>query len=269
VRPPTPKPSPTSKPVQPAASPTSELLPLRGTIAYSIHGKGSEEASVYVTKLDTGTTTRLGYGGCPSLSHDGAKVVYSSFESQPQTTVLLDLMSGQRWQLEQESVGGFYCYSRPGSISWDNNRVALNGVYVWERDNQRFLIQGSSPTWSPDDGWIAYELRSRIYKVPSSGGSPIDLAESTWTSAPSWSIKNEIVFGKAEDIYVMNADGSAQRRLTDHPGQDRYPVWSPDGTLILFYSDRTPQGWYVMKADGSNQTHLPNWTQYAGISWSE
>ena len=29
------------------------------------------------------------------------------------------------------------------------------------------------------------------------------------------------------EIYVMNADGSSQTNLTNHPGYDTHPVWSP------------------------------------------
>jgi TolB protein len=40
--------------------------------------------------------------------------------------------------------------------------------------------------------------------------------------------------GHAPELYVMNADGSGQRRLTDDPGYDVSATWSPDGKLILF-----------------------------------
>ncbi len=61
------------------------------------------------------------------------------------------------------------------------------------------------------------------------------------------------------EIYVMNADGSGQRNLTNHPGFDSHPTWAPDGTKIAFYSDRDGnREIYVMSADGSEQTRLTN-----------
>ena len=64
--------------------------------------------------------------------------------------------------------------------------------------------------------------------------------------------------GKAE-VYVMDADGSNQTRLTDNPASDTVPAWSPDGTKIAFQSGRDGNNEvYVMDADGSNQTRLTN-----------
>ena len=39
------------------------------------------------------------------------------------------------------------------------------------------------------------------------------------------------------EIYVANPDGTGQKNLTNHPGWDVYPRWTPDGK-ILFFSDR-------------------------------
>src|SRR5215211_1632578 len=37
-----------------------------------------------------------------------------------------------------------------------------------------------------------------------------------------------------DEIYVMNADGSGQTRLTDDPANNLSPSWSPDGERIAF-----------------------------------
>ena len=69
-----------------------------------------------------------------------------------------------------------------------------------------------------------------------------------------------------DEIYVMNADGSGQTRLTNNLAQDNRPDWSPDGSKIAFASDRDGiTQIYVMNADGSGVTKL---TTFPGTNWS-
>jgi len=59
------------------------------------------------------------------------------------------------------------------------------------------------------------------------------------------------------DIYIMNADGNDQRRLTDDPAYDAWPSWSPDGSQIAFVSTRNGNpDIFIMDADGSNLRQL-------------
>ena len=75
---------------------------------------------------------------------------------------------------------------------------------------------------------------------------------------------SEILYAANHDgdleIYVVGADGSDRRQLTDNGGQDFFPSWSPDGQTIVFSSDRSGAvELYLMDADGGNQRPLmPN-----------
>ena len=63
--------------------------------------------------------------------------------------------------------------------------------------------------------------------------------------------------GSNEEIYIMNADGSGQTRLTFNSARDVCPSISPDGKRIAFASDRDGDyEIYIMNRDGSNQQRL-------------
>jgi len=99
-----------------------------------------------------------------------------------------------------------------------------------------------------------------------SGRSPEPKAAKAVVQTPERSEpgpKAQITFRSARDgnweIYVMNVDGSAVRRLTKNSARDDMPRWSPDGKRIVFRSERDGnQEIYLMKADGSEQKRLTN-----------
>ena len=68
--------------------------------------------------------------------------------------------------------------------------------------------------------------------------------------------------GKQEDIFIIHADGTDMRQLTDDVFKDREPRWSPDGKRIAFTSARSggSEIWAINR-DGSGLQQL---TQMAG-----
>ena len=116
-------------------------------------------------------------------------------------------------------------------------------------------------------------VSSTVTRVPTSGDMESSTTFSdppTTSMPPPVSVDVEvgvIVFSSNrdgnEEIYVMNADGSDQQRLTNSPAYDHLPNWSPDGERIVFTADRGggPQT-YVMDADGGDPRPL------GGGGWS-
>ena len=79
--------------------------------------------------------------------------------------------------------------------------------------------------------------------------------------------KGTIVFASDRDgprnweIYAIQTDGSGLTNLTRAEGSDTEPAWSPDGTKIVFFGQRTGSDQiFVMSADGSNPVQLSDGT---------
>jgi Tol biopolymer transport system component len=118
-----------------------------------------------------------------------------------------------------------------------------------------------------------YEGDYAIYVMNVDGGNPIRLTEGTAQDdvipdlcCMAWSPdRSRIAFSvlsknrESWDIYVMNADGSEETRLTMNGRNNMSPFWSPDGNKIVFTSSSSGDSQiYVMNADGSEQTGLTN-----------
>jgi Tol biopolymer transport system component len=77
----------------------------------------------------------------------------------------------------------------------------------------------------------------------------------------------------AAEIYLMDGDGSNLRRLTENSYSDGFPSLSPDGTRIVFDSNRlraegepfNTSDLFVMNADGTGQTSL---VRGSSATWS-
>jgi dipeptidyl aminopeptidase/acylaminoacyl peptidase len=90
------------------------------------------------------------------------------------------------------------------------------------------------------------------------------------TAAP-YSIDYQVPGNLYFHIYVINADGSHLVSLTastNHTGSDYFPVWSPDGSKIVFSSNRDGRDFklYMMNPDGSQVLKLFDYGYRASFS---
>jgi Tol biopolymer transport system component len=164
---------------------------------------------------------------------------------------------------------------------------------------------GADPAWSPDGTHIAFSSHRtgnyEIYSMSADGGDLHQLTNTNKTSAdPVWSPDGRFIAygsdytiaredcgfmhtgtpgggddpelvadGSESNIYVMSSDGSGQKRLTDGKSGNN-PVWSPDGTQLIFVSRRDGYSQiYRMAADGTDRTMLTqDATQKSSPTWS-
>jgi RHS repeat-associated protein len=225
-------------------------------------------ADIYVMNWDGSGQTRLtsdpADDSAPVWSPDGTKIAFQSARNgvSYQVYVMNADGSGQINISNSTANDTQPSWSPDGSkiaFASDRDQAGFSSVYVMNANgtNQTRLTTSSvgvldqQPAWSPDGMKLAF----------------ISTRDSTVVTWDEWYLGELVVKTKLlinKEVYVMNADGNAQVRLTNTQGNDDSPVWSGDGTKIAFRSDRdrnccdpTQQVW-VMNADGSSQANLSN-----------
>ncbi len=178
----------------------------------------------------------------PSFSPDGRKLVYSALGGRSAQWELwtVDLQTAEKRMV---GYGLFPAWSPDKSV----NRIAF------QRPRQRGSRWFSLWTLDLMDG----EAR-RITEVAASTNSAV--------ISPSWSPDGKrIAFStvvdptrenagvkKQQDVWVINADGSGRKRITDGNGTNLTPFWASD-SRIYFVSDRGGQECiWSAKTEGSS-----------------
>ena len=92
--------------------------------------------------------------------------------------------------------------------------------------------------------------------IPFLGCGDDPISQSYTTPAEILPLSGEIAFSSDKDgdseIYLMNADGTSLRQLTENEGVDYPSSWSPEGRKLAFISDRAGTSEiFVMEIDGS------------------
>jgi Tol biopolymer transport system component len=195
----------------------------------------------------------------------------------------------------------FQTFRNRGWNIFSMNADGSNPVAV---TNTREPVINFEPAFSPDGSKIVFMRRSTtgaqdILVVNPNGTGTVNLTNSPAVneSAPEFSPDGtKVVYLSTEpkssqtaeysnDIWVMNADGSSPKQLTETDPAVRNigPTWSPDSTKIAYstvecpspsaYGCGTPapNGLRVMNADGSDETLLLNGgnpIHSAQLSWS-
>jgi len=101
-----------------------------------------------------------------------------------------------------------------------------------------------APAWSPDGACLAFAMQGSIWTVSASGGEAKQLTYTRegYDSQPCWDAEGRrIAFtrdaGRSIDIWCIDKNGSAERRLTSHNAVSVGPRWHPTKPLLLYSSN--------------------------------
>jgi len=126
----------------------------------------------------------------------------------------------------------------PGFLSRDRSGRRW-AYHTWDSEQNLYLL--SLPPLGGGSQGDPIEVTHGVRRLQSASLSP-DGMRFAFTEQTS-----------QEDVYVMNADGTGQERLTNDLYEDREVAWSPDGSRIAFHSNRDGayQVWTI-RPDGSD-----------------
>ncbi len=124
-------------------------------------------------------------------------------------------------------------------------------------------------SWEGATGWVAARfvtLNGTATDLPALAGQTTGAALPAALGGPGGTSRGKIVFEIATggDIYIVNADGSGLRRLTD--GID--PVLSPDGTRLAYARWGAPHGVFILDLRTGQEQRVASVNQPRGPTWS-
>ncbi len=210
---------------------------------------GNPFYQIYVLDLETGDTKRIspGYGKttCAFFRPGTDQILFASTHHDPKSK-----------QLQQEELA-VRASGKERRYSWDYDPEME--IYV-DAEKTGALTRltnargyDAEASYSPDGQWIVFSSMRNAYNR-------------VLTDKESKQLETDPSF--FSDIFIMKADGSGQKQLTNVNGYDGGPFFSPDGKQIIWrrFDERglIADVW-MMNADGTNQRQI---TDFKSMSWA-
>src|SRR6056297_3098634 len=204
---------------------------------------------IYVTDLETGDVERISPGTgkttCAWIHPDGDRILFASTHHDP------GAREKQEAELELRASGEQRRYS------WDYDKHY--DLFRWDQSSGALtrltdaVGYDAEASYSPDGEQIVFASNRAAYQEKLT-----EREEKLFEVDPAFMM----------DLYIMDADGTNVRQLTDVPGYDGGPFFSPDGRRICwrrFSQDGATAEVYTMKTDGTEASRL---TDLGAMSWA-
>jgi Tol biopolymer transport system component len=188
----------------------------------------------------------------PAYSPDGSKIAFDRTTSSGQTHIFVMNADGTNP----------YAVTSAGPLPNTN----VNSDPTWSPDGTRLAFVSDRQGQNKREIWVVNVDGSGLIKLTTNILFTTDASGPVYGEdmSPSWSPDGtRIAFASGRDslsnreLYVMNADGSNQTRLTNTAYDDNYPTWSPDSQRIAFYRNGSSTiGINIMNKDGTNEVNV-------------
>ncbi len=232
-----------------------------GSIVMEIGG------DIYLAGSDGSNPTKLYAGphwdGHATFSPDGTKIAFESALEDKSTALMVMWADGTAPKMLMSGLAGV-----DDVIAWspDSRRVAIGarpipdpGAPMYPYSDSRIIVGdvehgtasfvggpdlfGNDPRWSPDGTILVFGRccsGDGLWTMRPDGSDQRELSSVSHAGVPAWSPDGKQIAFVGDgvdgdsDLYLMNADGTDERKVTDAPGDESFPVWSPDGSKLAF-----------------------------------
>jgi Tol biopolymer transport system component len=240
----------------------------------------------YVMRADGSDVTKISAGGkttCGYFYNGDSRVFFAAtHHADTACPPRPDPSAGYVWPLDPydiytvnpdgtdlQRLTNFGVYTAEGILSPDGKKIVFTSLKDGDLDIYTMNVDGTDvkrltntrgydggPWWSPDGTKIVYRAHH-----------PTDSTE--LAQYDELLAKNMIRPSKVE-LFVMNADGSDNRQITQLGGANFGPTWTPDGSRIIFSSNHeNPRSrdfnLYLVNLDGTGLVKLTTHPEFDGF----
>lgn len=257
-------------------------------LAFISNRDGNHE--IYLLNPDTGEQVNLTNNPAgdvvPVWSPGGSQIAFMSDRDGNSEIYVVDIDSGEQVNLtNDESDDQFPAWSPDGTqIAFSSDRDGVRSIFVLDVTNAQTdsneteptkltsitRLAANGPVWSPDGSRIAFISYREVYVINADGSGEIKLTDDLIVGGPViWSPDGRqlVVYANRSrytEILVIGVpttetDTSSQLWLPNNASDAIHPTWSPDGTLIAFFSvpsHSNTSDLVIMNADGSARVEL-------------